>query len=133
MTTQPQKNNRKHINQLHFENKLHFNQLAFYKQEIEIFKHHIEDIISRNTKTEVTAKVEQFQNQFIRQLEVNDELRHKLNEHEGTLVNYAKENPVAINHVLFDDNDALAAEVARYTELYTEMKNNFYAFLSEWM
>lgn len=127
------KNNRKHIDDLHFENKLHINQLNFYKQELEIFKHRLEEIAERNTKTEVTASIEQYQNQFIRQLEVNDELRHKINEHEQKLINYAKENPVAIDHVLFSDNDTLTEEVNRYTELYTEMKNSFYRFLSEWM
>lgn len=132
MATQA-KNNRKHIDELHFENKLHINQLSFYKQEIEIFKNRLEEIAAKNTKTEVTAKIEQFQNQFIRQLEVNDELRHKINLHEETLVNYAKENIVAIDHVLFENNDSLAAEVVRYTELYTEMKENFNRFLSEWM
>jgi molybdenum cofactor biosynthesis enzyme MoaA len=125
--------NRKHIDELHFENKLHLNQLNFYKQEIEIFKHRLEEIAAKNSKTEVTASVEQFQNQFIRQLEVNDELRHKINLHEKNLVEYAKENPVAVDHVLFENNDALGEEAKRYTELYTEMKNNFNRFLSEWM
>lgn len=132
MTVAAEKN-RKHIDELHFENKLHLNQLSFYKQEIEIFKHRLEEIASKNSKIEVTANIEQFQNQFIRQLEVNDELTHKIKLHEQSLANYAKENPVAIDHVLFKNNDALAEEAKRYTELYTEMKNKFNRFLSEWM
>ncbi len=127
------KQQRKHIDELHFDNKLHLNQLSFYKQEIEIFKHRLEELATKNTKTEVTAGIEQFQNQFIRQLEVNDELRHKINLHEQNLAGYAKEHPVAIDHVLFENNDAITNEVNRYTELYNEMKNNFNRFLSEWM
>jgi molybdenum cofactor biosynthesis enzyme MoaA len=127
------KQQRKHIDELHFDNKLHLNQLSFYKQEIEIFKHRLEELAAKNTKTEVTAGIEQFQNQFIRQLEVNDELRHKINLHEQNLADYAKEHPVAIDHVLFENNDAITNEVNRYTELYNEMKNNFNRFLSEWM
>lgn len=132
MTTSA-KNSRKHIDELHFENKLSLNQLEFYKQEIGIFKHRLEELVARNTKTEVTSGIEQFQNQFIRQLEVNDELRHKINLHEQEIIEYAKNNPVAIDHVLFDANDALAGEVERYTQLYNEMKSNFYRFISEWM
>lgn len=131
MTTAKQ--NRKHIDELHFDNKLHINQLAFYKQEIDIFKHRLEELATKNTKIEVTARIEQFQNQFIRQLEVNDELRHKINLHEQSLAEYAKEHPVAIDHVLFKNNDAITDEVTRYTELYNEMKHKFNGFLSEWM
>lgn len=127
------KNNRKHIDELHFENKLHLNQLAFYKQEIQIFKNRLGELAERNTKIEVTSVIEQFQNQFIRQEEVNDELRHKINLHQQEITKYAQENPVAVDHVLFDANDALAGEVERYEQLYAEMKENYYRFLSEWM
>ncbi len=127
------KKERKHIDVLHFDNKLHLNYLSFYKQEIEIFKHRLEEIATKNTKIEVTASIEQFQNQFIRQLEVNDELKHKINLHEQKIATYAKENPVAIDRVLFENNDALSAEVTRYKELFKEMKDNFNRFLSEWM
>lgn len=127
------KNNRKHIDELFFENKLNLNQLQFYKQEIEILKHRLEEVAAKNNKTDVMANVEQYQNQFIRQMEVNDELRHKINLHQQHLTGYAKENPVAIDHVLFDTNDALQAEMDSYTKLYSEMKENFYRFISEWM
>ncbi|MDL5045478.1 hypothetical protein QQ054_05410 [Oscillatoria amoena NRMC-F 0135] len=132
MTTHA-KSNRKHISDLHFENKVHFNQLVFYRQELELLKNRLEELAARNTKTEVAARIEQFQNQFIRQQEVNDELRHKINSHQEKLVNYAKENPVAIDRVLFDDNDGLADEVIRYGELYKEMKDAFYRFAAEWL
>ena len=125
--------NRKHIDEIHFENVLNLNKLIFYKLEIEIFKKRLEEIASKNTKTEVTARVEQFQNQFIRQLEVIDELSHKINEHEQTLAQRAQENVTAINHVLFDDNSEITSEMLRFTELYNEMKSNYIRFLSEWM
>jgi hypothetical protein len=125
--------NRKHIDELHFENVLNLNKLTFYKQEIGIFKNRLKEIASKNTKIEVTARVEQFQNQFIRQLEVIDELKHKINEHELVLAKRARENAVAIDHVLFEDNTGTTSEMLRFTELYNEMKNNYLRFLSEWM
>lgn len=132
MTTEA-KSNRKHISDLHFENKLHFNQLVFYKQELELLTNRLEELAARNTKNEVVSRIEQFQNQFIRQQEVNDVLRHKINLHQDKLVSYAKENPVAIDRVLFDDNDSFTAEVVRYEELYKEMKDGFYRFAAEWL
>lgn len=132
MTTQA-KSSRKHISDLHFENKVHFNQLVFYRQELELLRNRLEELAAHNTKTEVAARIEQFQNQFIRQHEVNDELRHKITVHQEKLVNYAKENPVAIDRVLFDDNDSLADEITRYGELYKDMKDGFYRFVAEWL
>jgi hypothetical protein len=133
MAANTQKRDRKHIDELHFDNKLHLNQLAFYKQELGIFKHRLEEVAAKNTKTEVTAHIEQFQNQFIRQLEVHDELRHALKQHENALEKEAANNPIAVDHVLFADNNNLNDEMERYGVLYAEMKNNFYRFLSEWM
>lgn len=124
--------NRKHIDELHFENVLNLNKLTFYKQEIEIFKKRLEEIAAKNTKTEVTASVEQFQNQFIRQLEVIDELEHAINEQEHDLAKRAQENVVAIDHVLFQTNQ-IPGEMMRFIELYNEMKHNYMRFLSERM
>lgn len=133
MTATTEKKNRKHIDELHFENKLHLNQLVFYKQELEILKHRLEEVAQKNNGTDVMARVEQFQNQFIRQLEVNDELRHDIKQHENELEKFAKDHPVATDHVLFEANNELKGEVERYAQLYAEMKTEFYRFIAEWM
>lgn len=132
-TTTTEKKNRKHIDELHFENKLHISQLTFYKQELEILKHRLEEVTQKNNAHDVLARVEQFQNQFIRQREVNDELMHKVKLHETELEKFAKDHPVATDHVLFVDNDELKAEVTRYSQLYAEMKSDFYQFIIAWM
>ncbi|MCB0786643.1 MAG: hypothetical protein KDC02_20845, partial [Flavobacteriales bacterium] len=64
----------KHINDLHFEHQVWLNNLRFYKDEIAIFEHRLEDVVTRNTDREFLAQVEHFQNQYIREKEVIDEL-----------------------------------------------------------
>ena len=67
-----------HITDLHNDHELWLNKLAFCKEEISILEHRMEEIAKRNTGYEVMAELEHFQNQYIRQREVIDELRHEL-------------------------------------------------------
>jgi len=39
----------KHIGELHFDHRMWLNALRFYKDEIVIFEHRMEDIVKRNT------------------------------------------------------------------------------------
>ena len=79
-----------HISDLHFELNLWLNEFKFYKDEIQIFNHRLEEIVSKNTGMEVMSEVEHFQNQYIRQSEVIDVLRHEVKQHENMLENEVK-------------------------------------------
>ena len=48
------------------------------RSEISIFQKQLGEIVRKNNHGEVLKEVEHFQNQFIRQLEVSDELFHEL-------------------------------------------------------
>ncbi len=122
-----------HIGDLHFELNLWLNEFKFYKDEIAIFNHRLEDIVSRNTAMEVMREVEHFQNQYIRQIEVVDELRHEVKQHENALEKEAKDNPVAIDHVLFEDHTELRDQVDQFKKIYGDLKTEFMSFLSKWM
>jgi hypothetical protein len=67
------------IPKLHLEHRQWIAELNFYKEEIRIFESYLENVVNRNTAIEARAQVEHFQNQFIREKEVIDELKHKLN------------------------------------------------------
>lgn len=66
------------IQSLHLEYRLWINELNFYKQEIEIFEHHLQNLINSHPDKQTRARIEQFQNQFICQKEVIDVLKHDL-------------------------------------------------------
>ncbi len=120
---------RVHIADLHSDHVLWLNTLAFCKQEITILERRMEEIAARNTHTDVLAELEHFQNQYIRQREVIDELSHDLKEHEHLLAEEAKEHPIAIDHRLFADHTAQRDAMATFEKIYFELKAEFMHWL----
>ncbi len=107
--------------------------MRFYLDEISIFENRLSELVQKNTKVEVTSNIEHFQNQFIRQREVAQELVSKSKDHEKFLVNQAKNHPIAIDHVFFADHTKLRAEVEIYDRIYSDLKAAFLSFLKKWM
>lgn len=124
---------KKHIDELHFEHRLWSNHMKFYKDELTIFEKRLEELVVRNTKTEVTSQIEHFQNQFIRQRDVAQRLISKCLDHDKFLSNQAKSNPIAIDHVLFVDHTQLRDDVETFEKIYSELKAEFMSFLRKWM
>ncbi|MFT5511846.1 MAG: membrane-associated HD superfamily phosphohydrolase [Bacteroidia bacterium] len=121
----------KYLDELHKEYTKWTKALNFYKDEIKTFKHRLEEIITQNTKIEVTAQVEHFQNQFIRQNEVIDILKHDIHEAEHKLVLNAKENNVATDHRKTEEDVALAEQMTVFEKIYLDLKAEFSRFAAD--
>lgn len=122
------------IPKLHIEYRLWVNELSFYKEEIAIFEMHLEDIVVKNSATEVRARIEQFQNQFIREKEVIDELRHKLNISERQLAGFVKElSGMGLESIRMDNHGNLREEMQLFRKIYQELKENFRQFEATWL
>ena len=126
-------NQRQHIDDLHFEHAQWLRELRFYKDELKFFTTRLEEVASRYTSMEVLKELEQFQNQLLIESNVLDELIHDTNEHEHYLASYAIENPVAIDHVAFEDHAPLRERVERNRELQNQFKKSYLRFLSKWL
>lgn len=124
---------RRYMGELHDDHQRWVKDLAFYKEELEIWRNRLAEVSIKNNSAEERAGVEHFQNQFIRQDEVMDELVHEINAHESELVKYAKDHPVAVQHTYFRNHGDLETRMKRFEELWTELKNEFQRFLSTWM
>ena len=124
---------KKHIDVLHFEHVVWMKNMQFYYDEVRVFENRLEELVSRNTKTEVTSQIEHFQNQFIGQKEVAQELISKCKDHDKFLANQAKDHPIAIDHVLFADHTKLRDEMETYDKIYRELKTEYLSFLRKWM
>ena len=133
MTNTIKKEEHAHLKDLHFEHRLWMNELKFYKEELKIFEHRLDEIVVKNTTKKVLARLEQFQNKFIRQRDVIRDLKHRVKAHEKHLARYAKEYPVAVDHVYFEDHTTLRDEMLYYRKMFSELKETFLRFLSEWM
>ncbi|MEO8068939.1 MAG: hypothetical protein ABI599_14675 [Flavobacteriales bacterium] len=130
-STQTEK--RVHISDLHSDHSLWRNALDFYKDEISILEHRIEEIVKRNNAPEVMAELEHFQNQFIRQRELVDEMSHELNVHEDALAKEAKDHPIAVDHRLFADHGHHREAMSTFETIYRALKTEFMAWLSKRM
>ena len=119
-----------HITDLHFEHKLWLSELAFQKDELNVFQHRLEEVSTRWSDNVIRRKIEQYQNQFIRQNEVLDILIHELNEEEAVLAIHAKANPSVIDQMRFNDHTEMRDKVETQIRLYKELKKDFLRFLT---
>ena len=124
---------RVHMADLHSDHQLWLNTLRFCKDEIGIFDKRMEDIARRNTGREVMAELEHFQNRYIRERQVIDELRHDIKQHENHLEKFAMDHPVASDHVLFTDHQGLRDRIQTFEKLYHELKVEFMRWLADRM
>ncbi len=116
------KENRRYMYDLHFEHMQWNNQLRFFKQEIEIFKARLGEVIQKNTDRDVMREAEHFQNSFILQNEQIDTLLHDIKMHETELVKYAKDHPIAVEHTYFENHNGLEERMGSFHKLHAELK-----------
>lgn len=121
------------MSELHFDHELWVNQLRFFETELKIFNSRLAEVSIQNTKQEVRAEVEHFQNQFIRESEVIDTLIHDIKAHESILVTFAKDHPVASDHVHFRNHGELEERMVIFGKIWFELKKEFMDFLRKRM
>lgn len=104
--------------------------LDFYKQQLIVMEQEIIEFVASKPPRTVSPRIEQFQNQFIRQREVLDTLKHNIKSHENEIermTNFALEylrDRVTREHI------KLKAEYKRFVELFMEMEQDFQDFLA---
>lgn len=125
------KERRVHLTDLHSDHRIWLNALTFYKEEIGILEHRLQEIAARNTGKDVLAELEHFQDQYIRQREVIDELRHEFKQHENGLEKEVRTHPIAVDHRLFKDHTAHREAMATFEKLYRELKDEFQHWLAK--
>lgn len=120
------------VRKLHYENKVWKNELLFVADEIQVYENRLTDLVMGETPHEMLPKLEHFQNQFIREKEVIDHLKHDVNSHEHKLVEWVRaekgnEESLAVKH------EALQERMAIFRKIFAELKGKFYQFLAEYM
>ena len=102
------------------------------RSEISIFQNELKEIVEKNNHEEVLKGVEHFQNQFVRQLEVSDELLHDLHakDHEYAI---KSESGLDADTILTEADNKLKDRAITYDKLFTELKTEFRLFLEKWM
>jgi hypothetical protein len=117
----------------HEENTEWLNKLKFYKDEIKIIQHRLEEIAGKNNNKEILALVEQFQNQLIIHRNTIDEIQHNVIISEDKLHQEIERNPVATDHRKTEYHLAEKEELQTFEKVFSELREHFNRFASKWM
>ena len=122
-----------YMKDLYFELKVWLNELNFFKEEIGFFENRLMEVARKNTDRQMMVELEHFQNQFIRQKEVIDETRHDVKQAENQLERIAHDQPIASDHLYFEDHTSLRETMNTFRDIYTDLKKEYLRFLAKWM
>jgi chromosome segregation ATPase len=107
-------------------------ELSSTKEEIKSFEQELASLASRNHNRDVLAHVEHFQNNFIRQKEVIDELRHDLPDSRNRM-EYTFNSRYASDDQEHNMPWHLNDRMETFRKLYHELKDDFQRFESEYL
>ena len=122
---------KKPITQLHAEITQSISEVKFGMSELSIFQDQLKEIAEKNNHEEVSKQVEHFQNQFIRQNEISQELLHDLHVSDRQL---AEDSAIDKDSdlILEKENSGIKDRVETYNKLLVELKNEFHLFLEKY-
>ncbi|MCB0571257.1 MAG: hypothetical protein KDC66_15905 [Phaeodactylibacter sp.] len=121
----------KDLQAFHYDHRLWANELAFYADELRIYEHRLEELVQKYQSAEVLSGLEQFQNQFIRQKEVLDALKHDIHIHEqklGEAIEKGEDLPLDPEYHGF-----LKEQMDTFRSIYASLKVDFFRFLAKWI
>lgn len=118
------------VENLHFEHTLWQNELSFFQDELAIYEKRLEKIVNGTKDNGVLAELEHFQNQFIRQKEVLDQLKHDIKVHEQAIGRMLREK-TDIPETDVDRHNEVEEDLSMYRKIYGELKGEFLQFLAK--
>lgn len=121
------------IYELHQDHKEWMSKLNFYKDDIKILRHRLEEIVSKNTDHAVLAEAEKFQNQFIVQEESADHLRHFISLDEDKIQQKIDSNPKVLERKKVAAHKNEQDLVENFEKNFKLLRNEFYSFAEKWM
>lgn len=104
--------------------------LSFYKDELNVFKKRLTEIVAKNNGKEIMRQVEHFENQFLLQGENIDILQHDISTHLGSMAAEAKEHAGHISTAQIAVDAQLKDRVESEAKVFAELRDEFMHFLS---
>ncbi len=121
--------NKEQLMEMKSEHDLWQNKIQFYRGEIKQLNSHLGDIANLGSSMDIMPLVEHFQNQFIRQKEVLDIIRHEFKEHENLIEKVENEQAVKenIQKLHFNQREKLA----QFERIFKELQVEYTLFLNK--
>jgi transketolase len=108
-------------------------ELKFFKDEIPVLRKRLDEVVSKNTSSDVLKDVEHFENKFKILSTHIDELLHDVNVKTDELTSQAATQAKYINVKMFDADTVLEDLMLTTSKDFHETKNSYYKFLSKVM
>jgi len=109
-------------------------ELSSIKEEIRYFEQHLEQLSTKHLPKELLAEVEHFQNTFICQKEVIDQLRHDLPDSRKKVENIFHELREMNEEANWESStEGLEGRMNTFRRIYIDIKQDFRRFESDWM
>lgn len=127
------KQNHVYLEDLTSDHKTWRSELQLQKDQLDIFDKRLGETLQRNSDSEVRAYGEQFQNRMIRQREVIDILNHDIGIESNKLSEFAKDHPIAVDHIYFQDHKSLRERIFTNADIFRTFRKEFYTFIEKWL
>ena len=118
---------------LHFEHENWNRELNFWEDELASFQNRLEELAVRWTDKSVLAQVELFQNQFLLEKEAINSIQDQIEMHETNMAGHYEKNEDVLNKDLVEKHLKLRERMENERELFTDMKNKLFRFLTKYM
>ena len=118
---------------LHFEHEIWMSELDFWDIELKSFTNRLSELVTRWTKNEVLKQLEHYQNQFILHGGVINNLREIIEEHEASIAGHNLKGNKSLDVALVKRHFEFREKMEKQRQIYTELKKNFFQFLSKYM
>ncbi len=122
-----------HISALHQDIESWKTDVDFVRRDVRYLKERLLEVAGKNSSREAMVQVEHFQNLFLRQHEVADELFHDLKQANKSLRVAIQEVPAFYGPVMEEEHSVLRERVEVFDKLFRELKNEFNNFLRNWL
>lgn len=118
---------------LHFEHKQWKRELLFWEDELKSLQNRLNELVLRWTDKEVLAQLEQYQNQFMIQKNAIDELEDHIILHETNISEHFKKGEDVLDFQMIKEHTEFRNKMDTQRILYSDLKRNFFRFLSKYM
>jgi len=118
-------------NDLRYDHNIWENELNFYKKEIGIFETRLVEMLKRKPTRDLLRELEQYQNQFIRQKEVVDQVNHKIHLYDDELKGIPAEIMLPMESREIAKHQELEGDIRTTRKLYFELRDRFSSYLAK--
>lgn len=122
-----------HISHVSAEHSSWLRGIEFYKDEIRIMKHRLEEVSGKNTGAEVKAQVEHYQNQFMVQEKNLNQLKHEIDAHFKHMEMDVELRAQHLANSTLAEHDVMRESYITTEKIVNELRHEFNHFLSKTM